>query len=237
MSTGRAVGHVGHVFDRRDLGDHALVAVAAGHLVARLQAALDGQVDLDHLQHAGRQLVALRQLLALLFESEVEAVAGLLERVLDAPSCAATSSSAGRMSNQWYFSTCREVGLVDDRALGDALRAAIGHLADQQLLDTVEGVGLDDAQLVVQVEAEALELVVDDLLGALVALDAFAGEHLHVDHRALVPWSTRSEVSFTSDAFSPKMARSSFSSGVSVVSPLGVTLPTSTSPGATSAPM
>ena len=30
----------------------------------------------------------------------------------------------------------------------------------------------------------------------------------------LVPWSTRSEVSFTSDAFSPKMARSSFSSGV-----------------------
>ena len=53
----------------------------------------------------------------------------------------------------------------------------------------------------------------------------------------LVPWSTRSEVSFTSDAFSPKIARSSFSSGVSVVSPLGVTLPTSTSPGFTSAPM
>ena len=61
----------------------ALVAVTAGHLVARLQAALDGQVDLDHLQHAGRQLVALRQLLALLFEGEVEAVARLLERVLD----------------------------------------------------------------------------------------------------------------------------------------------------------
>jgi hypothetical protein len=55
----------------------------------------------------------------------------------------------------------------------------------QQLLDTVEGVGLHDAQLVVQVQAEALELVVDDLLGALVALDAFAGEHLHVDHGAL----------------------------------------------------
>ena len=51
-----------------------------------------------------------------------------------------------------------------------------------------------------------------------------------------VPWSTRSEVSFTSDAFSPKIARSSFSSGVSVVSPLGVTLPTSVSPGFTSAP-
>ncbi|MNY29952.1 hypothetical protein D3C86_1640290 [compost metagenome] len=53
----------------------------------------------------------------------------------------------------------------------------------------------------------------------------------------LMPDGTRSEVSFTSEAFSPKMARSSFSSGVSWVSPFGVTLPTSTSPASTSAPM
>src|SRR6218665_1649885 len=38
----RAVGHVRHVFDRNDLRDHPLVAMAPGHLVARLQAALDG---------------------------------------------------------------------------------------------------------------------------------------------------------------------------------------------------
>ena len=54
----------------------------------------------------------------------------------------------------------------------------------QQLLDPRERVVLDDAQLVVQVLAVALELVVDDLLRALVALDAFAREHLHVDHGA-----------------------------------------------------
>ena len=53
----------------------------------------------------------------------------------------------------------------------------------------------------------------------------------------LMPEGTRSEVSFTSEAFSPKIARSSFSSGVSWVSPLGVTLPTSVSPACTSAPM
>ena len=41
----------------------------------------------------------------------------------------------------------------------------------------------------------------------------------------------------TSPAFSPKIARSSFSSGVSSVSPFGVTLPTRMSPGLTSAPM
>jgi hypothetical protein len=52
-----------------------------------------------------------------------------------------------------------------------------------------------------------------------------------------MPDGTRSEVSFTSEAFSPKIARSSFSSGVSWVSPFGVTLPTSTSPASTSAPM
>ena len=46
-----------------------------------------------------------------------------------------------------------------------------------------------------------------------------------------MPDGTRSDVSFTSDAFSPKIARSSFSSGVSCVSPFGVTLPTSTSAG------
>jgi hypothetical protein len=40
----------------------ALVAVAAGHLVADLQLALDGDVDLDHLDDARRQLVALGEL-------------------------------------------------------------------------------------------------------------------------------------------------------------------------------
>ena len=50
------------------------------------------------------------------------------------------------------------------------------------------------------------------------------------------PWGTRRDVSFTSRAFSPKMALSSFSSAVSSVSPLGVILPTSMSPGPTSAP-
>src|ERR1043165_7737237 len=51
------------------------------------------------------------------------------------------------------------------------------------------------------------------------------------------PCGTLSEVSRTSRAFSPKIARSSRSSGVSSVSPLGVTLPTRMSPGTTSAPI
>ena len=51
------------------------------------------------------------------------------------------------------------------------------------------------------------------------------------------PCGTFSDVSRTSRAFSPKIARSRRSSGVSSVSPFGVTLPTRMSPGPTSAPM
>ena len=51
------------------------------------------------------------------------------------------------------------------------------------------------------------------------------------------PCGTFIEVSRTSRAFSPKIARSSRSSGVSSVSPFGVTLPTRMSPVVTSAPM
>ena len=49
-----------HVFFGQDAREHALVAVAPRHLVAHLQAALDRDEDLDHLDHARRQFVARR---------------------------------------------------------------------------------------------------------------------------------------------------------------------------------
>jgi len=51
------------------------------------------------------------------------------------------------------------------------------------------------------------------------------------------PWGTLRDVSLTSLAFSPKIARSNLSSAVSSVSPFGVTLPTNISPESTSAPI
>jgi len=58
---------------------HALIAVAAGHLVARLDAALDRQVNLDHLEYAGGQIITLHQLAAFLVELLVECLALLIE--------------------------------------------------------------------------------------------------------------------------------------------------------------
>ena len=180
-----AVSHVRHVFDGHDLGDHALVAVTAGHLVARLQAALDGQVDLDHLQHAGWQLVALCELFALFFKSQVKAVTRLLHRVLDALELAGHVITGRTNVKPVVLFDIRQIGLIDLGALGQLFRAAVGDLAVEQFLDTVKGVGFNNAQLVVQVQAEALELVVNDLLGTLVTHDAFTREDLHVDDSAL----------------------------------------------------
>jgi hypothetical protein len=51
------------------------------------------------------------------------------------------------------------------------------------------------------------------------------------------PEGTLKEVSLTSEAFSPKIALRSFSSGDNWVSPFGVTFPTKISPAFTSAPI
>ena len=52
----------------------------------------------------------------------------------------------------------------------------------------------------------------------------------------LEPGGSLRDVSFTSVAFSPNIALNNFSSGVTGLSPLGVTFPTRISPGLTSAP-
>src|SRR5947208_2573294 len=84
------------------------------------------------------------------FMREVEAVARLLERVLDALELVGDVVVGGADVEPVVLLDGCEVRLVDRRALDDLLRAAVGQLAHQQLLDAVEGVGLDDAQLVVQ---------------------------------------------------------------------------------------
>jgi hypothetical protein len=96
MSTGEPSGGTACP-PREDAADHTLVAVAAGHLVAHLELALDGDVDLHHLDHARRQLVALGEALDLLAEVALagDAVLELAEDLLARRSSAASSSSRG----------------------------------------------------------------------------------------------------------------------------------------------
>ena len=80
----RSVRQIGHVLFGQDAGDDALVAVAAGHLVADRQLALHGDVDLDQLDHARRQLVAAADLFLLLLEHLADDVDLTLRPLLDA---------------------------------------------------------------------------------------------------------------------------------------------------------
>jgi hypothetical protein len=54
-----------------------------------------------------------------------------------------------------------------------------------------------------------------DGLGPFIFVEALAGEDLNIDNNASTPGGTVSDVSLTSPAYAPKMARRSFSSGVS----------------------
>src|SRR5690606_23770670 len=55
----RAVREVGKILLRKQAADDALVAVAAGHLVADLQPTLDGELDLPSRDGTGGVLVVL----------------------------------------------------------------------------------------------------------------------------------------------------------------------------------
>ena len=62
----RPVVEIRHVLVWQDSGNHAFIAVTAGHLIANAELTLHGDINLDQLDHAGRKLVPLGELLLLL---------------------------------------------------------------------------------------------------------------------------------------------------------------------------
>jgi hypothetical protein len=147
----RAVLHERHVLLGHDLGDHALVAVAAGELVALGDLALGGDVDAHQVVDARRQVVA-----RLAAEGETSmttpalAVRHLQRRVAD----------LARL-------------LLEDRADQLLLRRQLGlalrrDLADEQVARADLGADADDAALVevAQGSPRAVRDVARDLLVA-----------------------------------------------------------------------
>jgi hypothetical protein len=112
-------------------------------------------------------------------------VARLLHRVLDAFKLGSNFVVGGTNVKPVVLLDIGQIGLVDFGALGQFLRTTVSDFAIEELFDTVKRIGFHNPQLVVQVKTEALELIINDLLGTLVAHNAFAGEDLHVDDGAL----------------------------------------------------
>ena len=181
----RAVGEEGHVLLRHDARDDALVAVASRHLVAGLDLALHRDEDLDHLHHAGRQLVAALQLLDLVEEAAFQRLLRLV--VLLAHRLDLRHRLVGL---EREAPPLRARMLVDQRAgqhliLLEALRPRQRALAVERLGETRVDVAVEDRLLVVAVLGEPLDLLALDRLGALVLVDAVAVEDAHFDDRAL----------------------------------------------------
>ena len=176
-----AIGVVGHVLDRDDGGNHALVAMTAGHLVARLDAALHGKVDLDHLHHARSEVIALRDLGLLVLVAALELAVLVLQAVghdfqLRIRVFVLQTNFEPLLTRQVI-----EVGRVDGRASLQLARAAVRHLASQQAAYAREQIVLEDALLVVQVLADPLQFGLLDGLCTAVLLDAVTREHANVD--------------------------------------------------------
>ena len=131
----RAVFQERHVFDRQNLRDHALVTVAAGHLVADRDHPLRGDVHLHHLQHAAAKLVAALHRVEL-------AVAGV-DRFFDVrPQLLVRRFSASflrcglRMSSASILNVGRPLGDVGRILVVDQrVAVVVGHLAADDLLD------------------------------------------------------------------------------------------------------
>ena len=171
---GRAVGQVGHVLGRQDLGDHALVAVAAGHLVA------DGDLALLGDRHADQPV-----------DAGLEVVVELAPELADLDHLAALAVGQAQRA---VLHLARL--LAEDRAQQPLLRRQLGlalgrDLADEDVAGADLGADVDDALLVEVLEGLLADVrdVARDLLGAelgvprldLVLLDVDAGEQVVAD--------------------------------------------------------
>jgi hypothetical protein len=101
---------------RQDAADDALVAVTAGHLVARLQLALHRDEHLDHLEHARRQLVAALQLLDAIVElvGDDASTASSYWALTASRSLWRLSSATANFHHSWRSTLVEQVG-VDRR--------------------------------------------------------------------------------------------------------------------------
>ena len=165
--------------------DDALVAVATGHLVADLQLALDGDVDLHHLDDARRQLVALLEAVDLVAEDDLRrsvdrslrasrriVARPCSSRVLDRdarPVLAAGSRRAASSSRSSPFLT-RTLPLSSTSLPPSSCRASSStHLAEVASREMI----LTSSRWSLRSFSFSCVL---DVLGALVLLGALAGE-------------------------------------------------------------
>src|SRR5688572_9050 len=189
----RAIRQIRHVLFRQDARDDALVAVAAGHLVADRQLALHRDVNLDQLDDARRQFVAAADLLLLLLEQLADDLDLPLRPLLEQPQVAFEPRVVALdlqpdelLIGELLHHVLREDGALLQQPLAAVLveRIRAQRLVVQHLHDTLLHLVVKDADLVLQVLLHHVELFLLDRLGAVILFDALAGEDLDADDDA-----------------------------------------------------
>ena len=155
--------------------------MTAGHLVTRLKTSLHRKINLNHLKRSGRQLVALGELAMLFLIGKIELMTLLIERFFKR-----LQLSGGRLVGKtnvkpvMLVDFCQVVG-CKRRSFGKLFRPTVGWLTNEELFDSLEHIGLNNAKLIVEVFSETTKLIINNLLGALVALNALAGKDLNIN--------------------------------------------------------
>src|SRR5688572_20764026 len=175
-----------HVLDREDLRHDALVAVAAGHLVADRQLALRRDVDAHHLEHARRQLVAALELVDDLRPLALHRLEPVVVLLQDLERLRLALALAG-VEDGLLQAVADRLHLVDVRVLGDGedlVGLGVLQLAAVDALRRVEALAHHLLELDVGHALDAPHLGLGRLLLLLRLVDA-AGEPLDVEHDAL----------------------------------------------------
>src|SRR5574340_927844 len=190
----RPVGQVRHVLIRQDAGNDALVPVPAGHLIAHRELALHRDVYLHELDHARRQLVALAQLadffLGNFLQDRDLARRHFLDLVdlLIEPRILVLEAHALQVARFHRFDDfAGDVGIFREQALVGLLVVQVGEqpLARQKVRKALGALVGQNADLVLKVALEPLDLRFLDRLRPLVLLLPLAGEDLAIHDRAL----------------------------------------------------
>ena len=193
----------------------------AGHLIARLKLSLGRDEDLDHLHHAWGQFVAALKLLDLVFETALQLVYRVVVLPLEGFELVV---NAGILDDDLAPLSRRELG---EKICRFRLPSASPHLSDRQQPSDSSG---DHSDAHCRTRPKWLfhhhgpwRDVQSRTAQWQVHVRLFNAATRNTRTSTTVPSTpggTLSEVSRTSEAFSPKIARSSFSSGVIGDSPL-----------------
>src|SRR5258708_1098164 len=188
-----AIGHVRHVFVRNDARDDALVAVASGHFVADGELALHGDIDLDQLDDAWGQFVALFEFFLSLFGDFAQHVDLPRSHFLDFldlfdqerilfVELEALEVASGDLFDQ----LAGQLSALDEQALVGLFVVQVGlkNFSAQQIGKALEPLVSEDADFVGQVLFQLQALASFNCLVPFVFFSALAGKDFDVDDGA-----------------------------------------------------